>query len=471
MKKRISHVCSLMIVLTIFVNLLAGCSKSDNAESTTSNKGEKASVSKEEKKEKTKVVWWTHQRHDMDFMQEHVEKFVKENEDIEIEYVIQTENYGQNLELSFQSGQAPDIFSTGNAKYNVDREMIAPLDDFLTDEHKERFGDLLYVENSNYVDGKTYSLPNVGNIFRFVYNKDLMKKAGITEVPTTLSELVEYAEKVSEVGKDEGAYGFAINLKSAAGAFSRSIDKIAEASGLQPYDYKTGQYDFGRMKPIILAFKEMYEKGHMFPGVEALDMDPLRSQFAEGKIGSYLSAHWEVGVYNNQFPTEVDWAAAPVPVVEGFEGKGKAGVSKAGCWQGISSQSKVKETAFKVLDYFYSEEVLVGYHNNGLGFSIVPSVMEKVDEPTVKGAKDFLFNTEIDRFWEVAPSSFGWCPSNELKPEGKVYADVFTGVILGATDIDDAIEDLNKRYNASYDKAIEKGKMERIILPDFDASK
>lgn len=475
MKKSMRCIVTLLIAVTLFGSLMVGCSQDKKEDTVATPEKKTASTEKEngkkEETKKTKVVWWTHQRHDMDFMKAEVEKFMVENPDIEIEYNIQTENYRQNLELSFQSGQAPDVFHAGATKYYYDRDMLAPLDEYITDNHKARFGDMLYMENSNYIDGHVYSMPNNGNIFRMAYNQDLMKKAGIAEPPKTLSEFVEFTGKITEVGKADGIYGFAMNLKKPSSAFPRSIDKIAEASGLQPYDYTTGTFDFGRMKPIILAFKEMYDKGYMFPGVEALDIDPLRSQFAEGKIGCYLSAHWEVGVYNQQFPTDVDWAATPVPVVDGYEGKGKVGVTGAGSWLGISSQSKVKDEAFRVLDYFYRDELLVEYHDRGLGFSVVPSIMEQVAEPTVKGAEFYQFNTDLDRFWETTPARFGWNTHTDLTPEGKGYADVFAAVILGATDIDEAIEDLNKRFNAGLDKAVEKGEMERVIIPDFDATK
>ncbi len=38
---------------------------------------------------------------------------------------------------------------------------------------------------------------------------------------------------------------------------------------------------------------------------------------------------------------------------------------------------------------------------------------------------------------------------------------------FGITDVDAAIEDLNTRYNAAYDKLVESGQ-ERIVYPNFD---
>jgi len=119
------------------------------------------------------------------------------------------------------------------------------------------------------------------------------------------------------------------------------------------------------------------------------------------------------------------------------------------------------------LDYFYSEDNLTEYHNAGLGFSIIPGVLEKIKEPTVYGAKHYLYDEKIDGFFPSAPATFGYAPSKGLKVEGKTYADAFTEVIIGAADIDEVIADLNERYNAANDKAIADGEYERIIIDNF----
>ena len=51
----------------------------------------------------------------------------------------------------------------------------------------------------------------------------------------------------------------------------------------------------------------------MLPGVESLDIDPLRAQFAAGKIGMYFNHSGEPAVYQSQFPTKVNWSAALPP--------------------------------------------------------------------------------------------------------------------------------------------------------------
>lgn len=414
---------------------------------------------------KTKIVWWTHQRHDMDYMQQKVAEFNKTNSyGIEIDYVIQTENYSQNLELAFQSGQAPDIFSAlENAKYYVDRNMAAPLDKYLTADIKGRYSKFLSVDTENTVGGKIYSLPNSGVNFRLIYNKELFKKANLPGPPKTVAEMVDYAKKITAVGKAQGAYGYAMNLKSPWSSMFRSIDQIAQRSGVWPYDFKTGKYNFEPMRPIILAYKQMKDDGSMFPGVENLDIDPMRSQFAEGKIGMYISGNWEPGVYTQQFPAKIDWDAVPVPTIDATA-KGKSWI-RAGRWQFISSRSKNQKLAWRVFEWFHRDAVLVPYHEKGYGYSVVPSVVKTAKDPEIKGAERFKIDEAVEAFWPASPHEQG------LRVEGKPMHDIYAGVILGAISMDDAIRDLNKRYNESLDKAEKSGLLKRRIIKNFNPAK
>ncbi len=411
---------------------------------------------------KTKIVWWTHQRHDMDFLKEKVAEFNKTNKfDIEVDYVVQTENYSQNLELAFQSGQAPDIFSGfSNAKYYADRRMAAPLDSYLTSDIKQRYGKFLRVDTENTVNGKLYSLPNSGVNFRLVYNKDLFKKAGLNGPPKTVAEMVSYAKKLTEAGKAENAYGFALNMKNPYTALFRSLDQVAMRSGVWPYDFRTGKYSFEPMRPILNAFRQMRSEGSMFPGIENLDADPMRSQFAEGKIGMYISGNWEPGVYAQQFPAKINWGAAPVPTLEATA-KGKSWI-RAGRWSFICSQSKNVKAAWRVFEWFHRDAILIPYHEKGYGYSVVPSVLENAKDPNMKGAADFKINDSIDAIWPSSPHDDG------LAPEGKSMYDVYAAIILGVTSVDDGIRDLNKRYNDALERAIKSGTLKKKVIKKFD---
>ena len=53
--------------------------------------------------DKIKLVYWSNQRHDMEYVQKKIDEFNFTNDkNIEVSYEVMTENYDNNLELSFQ---------------------------------------------------------------------------------------------------------------------------------------------------------------------------------------------------------------------------------------------------------------------------------------------------------------------------------------------------------------------------------
>ncbi|MDR6882419.1 extracellular solute-binding protein [Bacillus sp. 3255] len=413
---------------------------------------------------KTKLTYWTAGRHDADYIKSKIDNFNSTNKDnIEVEMTVMAENFAQSLDLSFASGQSPDVFSLGDLVDFYNKGYVEPLDAFLNPEYKSRFGNG-FVDGANVINGKIYTLPATGSTIRLIYNVDLLQKAGIQSPPKTLNELVDAAKKITNIGKKDGVYGFALPYKNASSALSRSAAAIAEVTGTlaQGYNFRTGKYDFTGYKPIIEAFKTMKANGSTLPGSESLDIDPLRAQFAEGKIGMYLSYSVEPGVYKNQFPAKAKWDAAPIPTIDGtYKGVFNLGVG-ASRWLAMSSKSVKKEAAWKFLSYMYGDEVLTGYQEQGLGLSVVPSIAAKAGKPEIAGMQNFL-PTQYDGIWPVPPQG--------LKPEGRTQYEEFVKYILEGGDLDKIISDLNTRYNAALEKEVAAGKMKATIIPDFDPIK
>lgn len=410
---------------------------------------------------KTKIVFWSNSRHDLAFMKDQVAAYNTSNKDnIEVEYVVNTEDYPNLLELAWQSKQGPDLIVTRPLDLNklTKAKFIEPLDSYLTPDMKKLVGQGNFTEGLNVFDGKVYSLPNYGSTFRLIYNKDLFKKAGLNEPPKTMGQMVEYARKLTEAGKAEGAYGFAINLKTPSNAWNRTLIPVAYRSGFNSYDFKTGQFNYSVYKPFLQSFRQMVQDGSMFPSYQSLDIDPLRSQFAEGKIGMYMSISAEAGVYANQFKPKIEWAAAPVPTLEETV-KGASLIGRSD-WIAMSGQSKNKEASWKVMQWFYRQELLTKYHEEGLGVSVLPEVVKTAKEPTLKGTNFFLPD-KTDANWPVSPTI--------SKVEGKKADDVFAEYVIGVnTDLDKALNDLNTRYNKALNDGVANGSINKVVLPNFD---
>lgn len=421
--------------------------------------------SAEKSGEKTVIKVWTMNRADQDYMKAKIEAFNHSNPDnIEIDYQIYAENYTQSLDIAFATNEGPDVFFDGATAFydHLPKGNLAPINDYLTAEYKQRFGEGAFVEGINMIDGNIYSLPAISTTPRLFYNKDIFEKAGIASPPATLDEMVQVSKQITDNLKGEGIYGFSANMKTPMQAFSRSIDYILMRSGgvEAGYDFANAKYDFSSYKPILEAYREIFTSGAAFPGSESLDIDPLRTQFAAGKIGMYISwNHSEPGVYMNQFPTDQNWDVAPLPTIDGTA-KGSQHLNLAGRWYFVSAHTKHPDEAWKVMAFIYSDDLLAGYHENGLGLVMVPSVLEKANKPETIQKWPGLALTDKDRIWPPLPTN--------VKPEGNDMYFIFNAIILGAMDIDKGIEDLNERYNAAYDKAIADGKTNRIHYPDFD---
>ncbi|WP_080832639.1 ABC transporter substrate-binding protein [Cohnella massiliensis] len=454
MKKRMAGIAALLLLATTVTACGGGGANSSASGESVSDTAAK-----------TKIKVWTMNRADQEYMKEKIDAFNAENPDnIEIDYQIYAENYTQSLDIALATNEGPDVFFDGATAFNdnLPKGNLAPFNDYLTLEFKERFGEGAFVEGINVVDGSIYSLPAISTTPRLFYNKDIFEKAGIAAPPKTLDELVQTAKQITDKLKGEGIYGFAANLKNPAQAYSRSIDYILMRSGGAEagFDFKAGKYDFGGYKPILEAYREIFTSGAAFPGSESLDIDPLRTQFAAGKIGMYISwNHSEPGVYMNQFPTEQNWDVAQLPTIDGTV-SGSQHLNLAGRWYFMNAHTEHPDEAWKVMEFLYSDELLTGYHENGLGLVMVPSVLEKAQAPQTIQNWPELALTDKDKIWPALPTG--------VTPEGNDMYFVFNAIVLGALDVDKGIADLNERYNAAYEKAVADGKAKRIQYPDFD---
>jgi len=461
MKSNRSHslckAAALVLSAALTATMLAGCGGTADSAAASSSSSTAASTDSASG-EKIPIVFWTTQRHDLEFMEQKVAEFNATNTmNIEVSYEAMTDNYDNNLELAFQSNQAPDIFRPKSeiVPY-VKKGMTIPIDEFLTDADRERYGDTLGIQNVNVYDGKTYSIPTYGNNYRLIYNKDVFRKAGLDpdKPPQSMEELREYARIITEKLKGEGVYGFAMNLKNAYSAMYRSVDEVARLSDMFYYDFEDGNYDFTEYAKVVQSFADIYADGSFFPGAESLDIDPLRTQFALGNIGMYISGYWEVAVYDSQFPTEQEWAACVMPsydgVVDGVNTMNSAGRSYC-----ISSQCEHPEAAWEFIKFITSDEFMAEYQEKGYGNIVVPSIAEKAKTCEVYGSSFFALE-DTDTIQPLAPEMAG------LEIEGKSFYEEFAAVIMGEASVDGLAEAMNEKYNAALTTAVESGSMAPI---------
>ena len=418
----------------------------------------------------TEITIWTKDRHDQEHMLALFEKFNAENPDIKVVYEMYTDNYKQVIETASTNNVLPDIFCVNGEEMTTNmklRGQLVYLDEFLTDEHKAIFDSSFFVEDRNMHDGKIFSLPATGTTLRLVYNQDIFDRVGLEGPPATISQMVEYSKKITaELGK-EGIYGFALPMANPLSGFQRGITNMMNLDGaanIEGFDLAQGKYDFTVYKPYMEALKEIWDTEAAFPGCESLQIDPLRTQFADGKIGMYMTYnHSEYGVYTEQFPTEINWQYAMLPIL-GEEIVGTQRVN-AGAWYAMTTTCQDPAKGWRVLAAMYDlEENLIPYYEKGLGVSVLPAVIEKAQTPTaIESVPLMAIQPATDKVWPLSPIG--------IVPEGNDWGIAFAEFIFGANDnIDGIITDLNARYQAAYEKSVADGLNREVHYPNIDAA-
>lgn len=403
------------------------------------------------------VTVWSKDRHTADVMREAVTKFNKENPAVQIDYVLKGDDMDQLLNLAFASKQAPDIFTPINDIINtgVAQGFIMPLENTLSKETYDAYRP--YLQNGVHIlNGKTYFIPMGLTTARLIYNKNLFRQAGLDpeKPPTTYSQLKEYAKKITEATNGE-TFGFGLPLNW-AGYTEWGFEPLVIGSnpnltrgGL--FNYKENRSQAMSYKPAIELYRELVKNKWVYPKPGLLDNDKMREEFAKGKIGMFVAASWDVGVFSTQFKTEQDWAAAPLPAEDGKTlGQVPAAVGSVqwARWAGSKNPAAVA----KVMEYLLSAELSQKLQKGGYINALHPAARSPEFFPQVRGAKEFAPN---DKDLAEKPHFNGY-----VKIEGKSLNDVVTELMLSDESLDSALADLDKRTEAAYKKAVSSGKLD-----------
>ena len=405
----------------------------------------------------TTITYWVNDRHDSEYMTEMVEKYNKENTDnIYIDMQIITDDYENMISLAYTGGTAPDIIGQSVTLKNfVDNDMLVPLNDYIdADEEYQKVNEPYEhaYEGLNYMDGNLYWVySGMRSGVRIEYNKDLLEKSGYTEIPKTLDEYIDMAKKITEDGNGE-YYGIGFTSSS---PFERQLEMMAQVSGIYYYDYANGKFDFSGYKEILEKGKRFIDEEIAYPDQQGVDN--MRALFAEGEFALWGNASQEAGVFTSQLPIEdFEWGVAEVPSLDG-EIKGALQTTPSKGYV-IMSSSEHPDEAWKVIQYFQSEEFLKGYLENGYCLPITSYMDEKIDKSKIGRLADFSL-LDYESVYPAVPT---------INLTGDDYRTVMWNAIMGYVDVDDAIEDLNTRYNEAYDADIESGSVKRLVIEDYD---
>lgn len=419
-----------LIAFCLCVVILASCTGT-KTETKVENKTETKTETTTEQKQDTKaesvtlrVVDWSDGS--LKRRLEFHEKFEQMNPDIKIEYTQLTVDQFRNTIITMiKSGDGPDVFPIPGGitlSTAIKEDWYQPMNQYVTEEFLKSFKDGALAEGITVVGDDVYTLPEADAIVQtlFFYNKDILEKAGVKELPKTYDEFVAVCKQVSEVGKGqfygliEGGKqvnrieGLVRTLAAMSGAKLPAVSKAFTVDGKAPFNSQ-------EVVDAMNLLKEIKEVGGLHPDTININAPEAREMFAQGQAAFLCQGMWCIPTWRDTYPN-LNYGVMAPPY------KDKANMAaiqrlELGPWLGIYKQTKHPEAAGRYLMALFSEEY--GYQSSCVADGTYLSMVKGINEKNIS-------NPIMKEYAETAEASSLPVPSLTIRnPKGyEFYAEV-----------------------------------------------
>lgn len=240
-----------------------------------------------------------------------IAQFEKENPNITIDfsYSPPTPEYIQTLQTRLVGNQAPDVFI-------ITSENKADLMDngYVKDLTGQPFMKNLSWANKDFVsrNGKVYGMSTSSWASGIVYNKDLLKKAGVDAVPTTWDGFLAACRKLK-------AAGITPYLETIADGISRIPDSFLGAqfakkgTDVTTLASKAKQTPGENEKSAVEAWMKLYDQKLVSRDTVGMSGDDVKTQFVNGQVAMICTGPWDFGTF--QKAQGLNWGFARMPAL------------------------------------------------------------------------------------------------------------------------------------------------------------
>lgn len=281
-----------------------------------------------------------------------INDFEKDNPNVDVQVIpAGWDEANSKLVSLIQANDAPDVIITGSRSLRQFAEMgaIEKLDTYMTDSFKEsRVENVLNTANIN---GAQYGIPLAFSSRALYYRTDLIK-----EPPTTWDELLEIAETITKENPE--IYGFAIPTDITSG--TDELFNFIYQNGGSATD-ENGNIKLATDENIeTLEFLKEFNDKKIIPDPVSTSRSDQAKMFQNGNLAMFISGPWEKETLDSSADT-APYAVALLP-----DGTKMAETLVTDSFS-ISSQSKNKELAWKLIEYMGQFEYQNAY-DEAIGF-------------------------------------------------------------------------------------------------------
>ena len=201
--------------------------------------------------------------------------------------------------------------------------------------------------------GKSVMFPLASFVYPVFVNLDIAASAGVDTMPSTRSEFIDAAAKMTDADKNQYGWVLPLSLQS-PGGIQNDVMSWNWASGNSML--KDGKPDLENPNVIeTLEFiKSMDDAGVISPGIFAKKEQDKVEEFVNGRVGMMISSLAHINLIRERNP-DLNFGISAIPAVDGYDGA--RGLPYASWGIGISDSTENKEEAWKLVEYLMSPEV------------------------------------------------------------------------------------------------------------------
>ena len=371
-----------LVLLVLSASVIAGCGGSSESSSGSAD-----------------LTFWTgFTDRELGVMKDVVADFEKTHPDIHVKVVGGISD--DKIVAAIRGGNAPDVahsFDAGayTGAYCSNGAWI-DLADYM---NQDGLSDDVFPEvprQYSQFEGTRCALPMLADVYGLYYNKDLLAKAGLDGPPQTVSQLMDYAKKLTQRNPDGSLKvvgldpfdGFYENI-AAHWAPQWGVDWVDE-SGKSNLAAQPGWADMLRWQKELI---DWYGYDNLVRWqASAGDEFSAQNAFERGKLAMNLDGEWRVAFIGAEHP-ELNFGTAPLPVDDGQPDLYGSGYT-SGSIIGIPKTSGHKDEAWQLLKYLATDTGALVKMTNGI--RNVPTTTAALESPDVK--PDEAFNIFLDIF-------------------------------------------------------------------------
>ena len=294
---------------------------------------------------------------DADFWNGKFDAFEEENNcTINLEILSWTD-YATQIYTGLLSDEGPDVVYVTETYDLIDAGLLAPLDEYLTDEDYEKY---LYLEQGAYnSDGQLCTFPMMaGNPCVVFYNMDMLEAAGITELPTTWDEFMDVCLTLKEANPDVWPF---------ISSWGASNGVSAMLAGFWPFFFQAGgtvldeegnlNLDSDATLEALTYINSFKENGIFDDSIVSMD-DP-NGKFVNGEAAIIINGTGNASTFTE---AGITWQCQL-----GLEGPAGMATNMSVDSLAISSYCEDKALAAELIKYITSAECMDEYHSEIYG--------------------------------------------------------------------------------------------------------